>query len=903
NLIESGQTITSGATLNLTGATGGTTHISSGTVALSEAINAVNDAPVLDATKTPVLGGVNTSIVAPTGAVGTLVSALVDFATPAGQVDNVTDSDTGVLLGIALTGTATGGTWYYSTNNGGAWATIGTVNDASALLLAADANTRVFYQSTTGGTVTNAITFRAWDQSSGTAGAKVTTATNGGTTAFSAATDTANVTVTAADTTPPTVTVTSTTLGGGAATVTFQFSESVTGFDLSPSDVTVTRATFSNFVQVDGDTYTATLTRNTSGAVKVDVLAGSYTDLAGNAGTAGTSGTLGTLPAGVAGEPIHLALLDPSSDPGQMISVTVGGVPSDWILNAGTSNGDGTWTVQTNDPSTLTVTTPVNYSGALVLEVNMTWTNADGSTGSAFVANNVEAYAPGNPIFALSADDHLTASSAADLLVFAQPIAQDVIHNFDAAADKIDLIGFTDVNAFENLSITDDANGNAVIATGGGSTITVVGVHAADLTAANFEFNLEPVTINTGTMTIANGAILPLGGVIENSGTIALGSTGSETDLQILVESVTLQGGGQVVLSDDDNNVIFGGAANATLINLDNTISGAGQIGAGQMTLVNASTIIANGNHALVIDTGSNVVDNSGTLEATGPGGLVVESELSNTGSMSANGGDITIHGDVTGHGSASINGHGAIEFSAASDANVGFASDASGTLTLDHAASFTGTLTGLNADDTLHFGDIAFSASTQVSYTANAAGMAGSLLVTDGTHTAQMTLVGQYSAADFQLAAGQSGSTAVINTAVDNATVLGTAGADALTGTSDNDIIVGGAGSDTLTGGAGSDTFMFRSSDAGAVDTITDFNAGAGGDMINIGLLLQGCSSGADLSQFISLRESGSDTIVSIDSDGAGSTHGFHDLLVMQGVTGLDFGTLIAHVDATPLP
>ena len=48
NLIQSGQSITSGATLDLTGATGGTTHISSATVALSETINPVNDAPVID---------------------------------------------------------------------------------------------------------------------------------------------------------------------------------------------------------------------------------------------------------------------------------------------------------------------------------------------------------------------------------------------------------------------------------------------------------------------------------------------------------------------------------------------------------------------------------------------------------------------------------------------------------------------------------------------------------------------------------------------------------------------------------------------------------------------------------------------------------------------------------------
>src|SRR5581483_5960958 len=47
NLIESGQAITSGATIDLTAATGGTTHISSAAVALSETINAVNDAPVV----------------------------------------------------------------------------------------------------------------------------------------------------------------------------------------------------------------------------------------------------------------------------------------------------------------------------------------------------------------------------------------------------------------------------------------------------------------------------------------------------------------------------------------------------------------------------------------------------------------------------------------------------------------------------------------------------------------------------------------------------------------------------------------------------------------------------------------------------------------------------------------
>jgi hypothetical protein len=535
----------------------------------------------------------------------------------------------------------------------------------------------------------------------------------------------------------------------------------------------------------------------------------------------------------------------------------------------------------------------------MVLNVTMTWTNADGSTGTRVVADNVEAYAPGNPTFAVSADDHLTASSASDVLVFAQPIAHDVVHNFDTAADKIDLIGFTGVSAFADLSIADDANGNALITLANGSTITVLGVHASDLSAANFEFNVEPVTVNMGTMTIADGAILPLGGVIENSGTIVLGSAGSETDLQILVESATLQGGGQVVLSDDANNVIFGGAANATLINIDNTISGAGQIGAGQMTLVNAGTIIADGTQALVIDTGSNIVNNSGTLGASGAGGLEVAGAVSSTGELLAAGGSVEIHGDVSGHGTATIGDGGLIDFDAASDANVSFADNAAGTLRLDDSADFSGTIAGLTSDDTLIFGDMASGAS--VTYTANASGTAGTLTVSDGTNSSQVTVLGQYSAADFHTSTDANGATQVTYDAVQaNPTLLGTVNGDVLAGGLGDSLIIGGAGSDTLTGGDGGDTFMYRASDGGAVDTITDFNAGAGGDVLALGALLDGYTD-ASSAEYIAMRESDGNTIVSVDRDGAGTAYGMEDLAVLQGVLGLDDATLMAHIDPDP--
>ncbi len=96
-------------------------------------------------------------------------------------------------------------------------------------------------------------------------------------------------------------------------------------------------------------------------------------------------------------------------------------------------------------------------------------------------------------------------------------------------------------------------------------------------------------------MVLSDGALLPLGGTINNVGAITLNSTGHETDLQIIGNGVTLQGGGNLILSDSDENVIVGTTAGHTLTNIDNTISGAGQIGVGDntLTLVNEATIVA----------------------------------------------------------------------------------------------------------------------------------------------------------------------------------------------------------------------------------------------------------------------------------------------------------------------
>ncbi|WP_246678878.1 MULTISPECIES: beta strand repeat-containing protein [unclassified Mesorhizobium] len=480
-----------------------------------------------------------------------------------------------------------------------------------------------------------------------------------------------------------------------------------------------------------------------------------------NAG--GGSSSKFTAPAGTSGEPINLALTDPSHE-GALITVTVKDVPSGWTIDGATHNADGSWTTQTNDLHGLTVTTPVNFTGAAVLDVQMTWINADGTTGTASIADNVEAYAPGSPIFAWSGDDVLTGSHGNDLFVFSQPIGADTVHNFDAAADQIDLIGYNGLADFADLQthIADDANGNAVIALGDGQSITLDGVHSGALTASNFVFDQTPVVNNSGTMTIGDGALLPLSGIVNNSGLISLDSTGSDTLLQVIQHGVTLQGGGQILLSDSAANMISGTGPDVTLVNVDNTISGAGQLGGGMLSLDNQGTIIATGSHALIIDTGGSVVTNSGTLEATGSGGLTVAGGLANSGMLWANGGDIVIHGQVTGDGDATIGNLSKLEFGGASSTDVTFGHDAAGTLQLDDSFDYSGRIGGITNDDRLDLGDILFGAGTTAVYQANQDGSGGTLTVSDGTHGAALHLVGNYDANAFKLADDGQGHTVV---------------------------------------------------------------------------------------------------------------------------------------------
>ncbi len=151
------------------------------------------------------------------------------------------------------------------------------------------------------------------------------------------------------------------------------------------------------------------------------------------------------------------------------------------------------------------------------------------------------------------------------------------------------------------------------------------------------------------------------------------------------------------------------------------------------------------------------------------------------------------------------------------------------------------------------------------------------------------------------------------------NDSLFGDAGNDTIfiagtSGTNETVLVDGGAGDDliqivlsqiygnrtlTATGGSGIDTYQFGAyqflaGDTIASFTVTDFTAGVGGDRIDVTALLTfyslGYTGGDPFSVtngYLRLVQSGTDTLLQYDEDGAaGTAYTFHTAIALQGVT-----------------
>lgn len=201
-------------------------------------------------------------------------------------------------------------------------------------------------------------------------------------------------------------------------------------------------------------------------------------------------------------------------------------------------------------------------------------------------------------------------------------------------------------------------NDDALITNTGSYVVTstsFVEVHSVQLSAhATLDisaggFQLDAGTgagANAGTIIIENSNYIRVAGTLDNTGTIELNSNGSTTQFIVNAPSVELTGGGSVVMSNSNANYVDGANAGFQLINVDNTISGGGTLGANSITLVNqkAGVIDANVTTALVVQT-QNFVQNGGLMEATSGGILQIDSTNVNNvgGTLLASGGTVEL--------------------------------------------------------------------------------------------------------------------------------------------------------------------------------------------------------------------------------------------------------------------
>lgn len=185
---------TAGSRVNLGTGTGGTTAWSTASATATCAVLAGNTAPVLDNSLAPSLPAAPEDSTNPRGI------AVYDFAAA-----GIHDADPGAAVGIALVGLSgtAGGTWQFSLDGGNSWQAFGAISDAAAILLRDSDQVRFVPRADFFGTA--ALSYRAWDRTSGSAGASVDLSAPGavgGSTAFSTAVETATVEVTAVNDAP-----------------------------------------------------------------------------------------------------------------------------------------------------------------------------------------------------------------------------------------------------------------------------------------------------------------------------------------------------------------------------------------------------------------------------------------------------------------------------------------------------------------------------------------------------------------------------------------------------------------------------------------------------------------------------------------------------------------------------
>jgi fibronectin-binding autotransporter adhesin len=307
-------------------------------------------------------------------------------------------------------------------------------------------------------------------------------------------------------------------------------------------------------------------------------------------------------------------------------SLTIGTSATLNLTNAGTANNTGTINVGSNagggafkisGNTTLTGTT-----GKVILSDFAG--NIIGGTGTLTnVKNTIEGSGNiGNGTMGLNNQGTIDANQSVPLIIQASGTVSNSL-TMEASAGSIlqlDAGSYSQTSAGNILATGTNASvdlESGVSITGG--KLTTTGTTATiDLVGANATLTLSGVSVSgSGKLILPDSSTTTLMGTISNTGTIEVNGATTPTKLVVGGTSVTLSGTGKIILTDNANNQLTGAVSTDTLHN-GNTIEGAGNIGEGNMGLINTGTIetLVHQANTLEIDASSTGFSNQGTLLA-----------------------------------------------------------------------------------------------------------------------------------------------------------------------------------------------------------------------------------------------------------------------------------------------
>ncbi len=334
------------------------------------------------------------------------------------------------------------------------------------------------------------------------------------------------------------------------------------------------------------------------------------------------------------------------------------------VTNTGTINVDNASSIRLTGDLTNNGSVRLNASVGSNTEIQVSGNRGISGAGTIAMTNDV-----GNRIVAVTAGDTLTIG-AGQTISGAGRIGGgtqlNVVNNGTISSTLSNQIQFNTTGTVTNNNLI-EANGAGLtiastITQGGSGTIRGTGTSTVTLSGAtinggtlagnvqvsNFNgfSNLNGIT-NTGTINVDNASSVRMSGTNTNNGTLLLGSTGSNTNLEV-VGTTTLQGTGTLRLSagSANNNFLTAAAPGATLVNAaGHTIEGGGGgIALGSaLSLVNNGTVrstTTTGGVRLFLNPTTGTITNNGTF-ASIPGGHleVTGSRLTNLSGTTLTGG------------------------------------------------------------------------------------------------------------------------------------------------------------------------------------------------------------------------------------------------------------------------